>query len=107
MKGKPTQLDITDELRAACEALVPPLGETMVDLISKVDPEYQEKVRNNVVLAGGSSGIAGLDKALQESLKEIGGGHVAVVKDPIFAGSDGGLSIAQDLAESDWEKLVG
>jgi rod shape-determining protein MreB and related proteins len=106
VKGKPTQIDITEELRTACEALVPPLGETMIDLISKVDPEYQEKVRNNVVLAGGSSGIAGLDKALQESLKEIGGGHVSVVKDPIFAGSDGGLSIAQDLAESDWEKLV-
>jgi rod shape-determining protein MreB len=107
VKGKPTQLDITEEIRTACEGLVPPVGETMVDLISKVDPEYQEKVRNNVILAGGSSGIAGLDRALQETLKEIGGGRVTVVKDPIFAGADGSLSIAGDLADSDWEKLVG
>ncbi len=106
MKGKPTLLDITEEMRTACEGLVPPLSETMIDLISKVDPEYQEKVRNNVILAGGSSAIVGLDKALQESLKEIGGGRVTVVKDPIFAGSDGSLSIAGDLADDDWEKLT-
>lgn len=107
VKGKPTQLDITEELRAACEGLVPPLAETMIDLIARVDPEYQERVRNNVILAGGSSGIAGLDKALQEALKEIGGGRVQVVKDPVFAGSDGGLSIATDAEDSDWEKLAG
>lgn len=107
VKGKPTQLDITEELRTACEGLVPPLAETMIDLIAKVDPEYQEKVRGNVVLAGGSSGIAGLDKALQEALKEIGGGRVQVVKDPVFAGCDGGLGIATDADDSDWEKLTG
>ncbi|MCU0294238.1 MAG: rod shape-determining protein [Thermoanaerobaculaceae bacterium] len=105
IKGKPTQLDITEELRTACEGLVPPVAETMVDLIARVDPEYQEKVRGNVILAGGSSGIAGLDKALQEALKEIGGGRVQAVKDPIFAGCDGGLAIATDADESDWEKL--
>jgi rod shape-determining protein MreB and related proteins len=107
VKGKPVLLDITDEMRAACEGIVPPLAETMIDLISRVDPEYQEKVRNNVVLAGGSSGIAGLDKALQETLKEIGSGRVTVVKDPVFAGCDGGLAIGQDLAENDWEKVAG
>lgn len=107
VKGKPTQIDITEELRTACEGLVPPLAETMIDLIAKVDPEYQEKVRGNVILAGGSSGIAGLDKALQEALKEIGGGRVQVVKDPVFAGCDGGLAIATDADDSDWEKLSG
>lgn len=106
IKGKPTQLDITEELRTACEGLVPPVAETMIDLIARVDPEYQEKVRGNVILAGGSSGIAGLDKALQEALKEIGGGRVQAVKDPVFAGCDGGLAIATDADESDWEKLA-
>lgn len=106
VKGKPTQLDITEELRTACEGLVPPVAETMIDLIARVDPEYQEKVRGNVILAGGSSGIAGLDKALQDALKEIGGGRVQAVKDPVFAGCDGGLAIATDADESDWEKLT-
>jgi hypothetical protein len=30
---------------------------------------------------------------------------VTVVKDPVFAGSDGGLAIARDASSSDWEKL--
>lgn len=107
VKGKPTQLDITEEMRLACEGLVPPVAETMVDLIAKVEPEFQEKVRANVILAGGSSGISGLDKALQDALKEIGGGRVQVVKDPVFAGADGGLSVATDADEADWEKLSG
>jgi rod shape-determining protein MreB len=105
VNGKPTELDITLNIKAACETLVPPVVETMIDLISKVVPEYQEKVRNNVILSGGSGLIRGLNVALVEALSEIGGGRVRVVKDPVFVGSDGGLAIAQDAPESEWEKL--
>ena len=105
VKGVPTQLDITEELRQACESLLPPVTETMLDLISRVQPEYQAKVRQNVVLSGGSGLIRGLGAALQDGLKEIGGGQVRVVKEPIFVGSDGGLALATDAPASDWEKL--
>lgn len=105
IKGKATDLNITDEMRAACESILPPICETMTDLLSKVEPEYQEKVRNNVILAGGSSLITGLADAIQKSLMELGGGRATVVKDPVFAGSDGGLAIARDASSSDWEKL--
>lgn len=105
--GRPTEIDISEELRAACEALVPPVAESMVDLIARVDAEYQEKVRNNVILCGGCSQITGLDRALHRHLAEIGGGRVRVVQDPVFAGSDGGLAIAKDAPESDWEKVTG
>ena len=105
IKGKATDLNITDEMRAACESILPPICETMTDLLSKVEPEYQEKVRNNVILAGGSSLISGLADAIQKSLMELGGGRATVVKDPVFAGSDGGLEIARDASSSDWEKL--
>lgn len=106
VKGKPTELDITEALRAACEGLVPPIAETMLDLIARVEPEFQSKVRNNIVLAGGSSAIRGLDAALAAALQEIGGGVVRTVEDPVFAGSDGGLAIAIDAPDGDWEKLV-
>lgn len=105
IKGKATDLNITDEMRAACESILPPICETMTDLLSKVEPEYQETVRNNVILAGGSSLITGLADAMQKSLMELGGGRATVVKDPVFAGSDGGLAIARDASSSDWEKL--
>ena len=106
VKGKMTELDITDELRAACESIVPPISETMIDLLARVEPEYQEKVRNNVILAGGSSAISGLPEALEQALAELGGGRTSIVKEPVFAGSDGGLAIARDATSSDWDRLA-
>ncbi|HEX6176086.1 MAG TPA: rod shape-determining protein [Candidatus Binatia bacterium] len=105
VKGKATELDITAEMRAACESILAPVCETMLDLLTRVEPEYQAKVRNNVILAGGTSLIDGLSQAIEKALAELGGGHVTVVKDPVFAGSDGGLAIARDASSSDWEKL--
>lgn len=105
IKGKATELDITAEMRAACESILAPVCETMLDLLTRVEPEYQAKVRNNVILAGGTSLIVGLSQAIERALAELGGGHATVVKDPVFAGSDGGLAIARDASSSDWEKL--
>jgi rod shape-determining protein MreB len=104
--GKPTEIDITQAMRTACEALLPPLVETMLDLLSRVDPEFQERVRGNVILAGGTSLIRGLDKRLEAELAQVGGGRVSRVSDPVFAGSDGGLSIALEAPEADWERLT-
>jgi rod shape-determining protein MreB and related proteins len=105
VKGKATDVEITAEMRAACESILAPVCETMLDLLTRVEPEYQAKVRNNVILAGGTSLIVGLSEAIEKALAELGGGHATVVKDPVFAGSDGGLAIARDASSSDWEKL--
>jgi rod shape-determining protein MreB len=104
--GVPTTLDVTDQIRQACEGLLPPLVETMLDLLARVEPEYQEKVRNNIILAGGTALISGLAQKVQNELEPVGGGRVRVVKDPIYVGSDGGLALAQDAPESDWEKMA-
>ncbi len=105
IKGTPTTLDITDEMRTACESIVGPITETMLDLLPRVAPEFQEKVRNNIILSGGSSQIAGLRAALEEGLKPVGGGSIRGVKNPVFEGSDGGLALALDAPDSDWDKL--
>jgi len=105
--GKPTEIDITDEMRTACEGLIAPVSETMIDLIAATETEYQEKVRQNIILAGGSSAIRGFAARLTEELKEYGGGRIRVVEDPLFAGCDGGLALAIDAPSADWEKLSG
>ncbi len=105
VNGKPTQIDVTQPMRQACEAILPPLVESMLDLLSRVQPDYQEKVRNNIVLSGGTGLIRGLGPRLEQELQAVGGGKVRAVKDPIFVGSDGGLAIAQDAPDSDWERL--
>jgi rod shape-determining protein MreB len=105
MKGRATELDITDEIRTACESILSPLNETMLDLLSQVEPEFQEKVRHNVILAGGGSLIGGLKEAVEKTLQDFGGGRATIVHDPVFAGSDGGLAIARDASDTDWERL--
>jgi rod shape-determining protein MreB len=104
--GKPTQLDITNEMRSACESLVPPLAETMLDLLAQVEPEFQERVRHSILLAGGTSLLRGLGDALQQALVDVGGGQVRSVSDPIFAGSDGSLAMALDALDADWDMLT-
>ena len=103
--GVPTKIDITTEMKTACEAIVPPIIETMLDLLATVEPEFQERVRRNVILAGGGSLIRNLGPKIQCALEKIGGGKVTVVEEPTFVGSDGCLAIAKDAPDADWEKL--
>jgi len=105
VKGVPTELDITNEIKAACETILPPILETTLDLLSRVEPEFQERVRNNVILSGGGGLIRNLPKAIEDSLKQVGGGKVTYMEDPVFVGSDGGLALALDAPDSDWERL--
>jgi hypothetical protein len=62
-------------------------------------------VLNNIILAGGTSLIDGLPEALKSALSELGKAQISLVQDPVFAGSDGGLAIARDASDADWEKL--
>ena len=105
VKGVPTDLDITAEMKASCETLLPPTIETMLDLLSRVEPEFQERVRNNIILSGGGGLIRNLSKALEDALSQVGGGKVKFMEDPVFIGSDGGLALAIDAPDGDWEKL--
>jgi len=105
VKGVPTELDITDDVKTACETILPPVIETMLDLLSRVEPEFQDRVRNNIILSGGGGLIHGLPEALEDALKQVGGGKVTYMKDPVFVGSDGGLALALDAPDGDWEKL--
>lgn len=106
VNGQPTKFDVTEPLKTACESLLEPISETMLDLLPRVDPEFQEEVRNNTYLSGGSSLIPGLRPALEKAMEPIGGGKIQSVEDPAFAGADGGLALALDAEESDWVKLT-
>lgn len=105
VNGRPTPYDITDILRAACESILEPITEAMLDLLPRIDAEFQEDVRNNIIFSGGTSMLPGLRPALEAALEPLGGGKIRAVKDPVFCGADGGLAIALDAPDSDWDKL--
>lgn len=105
VEGKFSEHDITSELQQACERVLPSIVETMIDLISRYEPEFQEQVRRNIYLAGGGSQIKGIATALEEELREYGSFKISVVDDPLFSGADGALALAQDMPEEYWEDM--
>jgi rod shape-determining protein MreB and related proteins len=103
--GRPTRHDITEEMRRACESILPAIVESTLELIAKFDPEYQDIIRQNIILAGGGSQIRGLGEHLEEVLKEYGPAKVQIVDDPLYGGCDGALALAQDMPEDYWTDL--
>ncbi len=103
--GKPRLFDITKEIREACMSIVPPMVEALERLVATFDPEFQPRIRNNILLGGGGSQIRGLGSAIENALEEYGGGRVRTVEEPVYAGANGALAIAQDMPEDTWEQL--
>lgn len=103
--GKPQPHDITDLMKQACEILVDPIVTGIHKLVSTFNPEFQEKLRNNVVLSGGGGQMDGLDKRVMEGMKAYGGGKVTVVEEPLYAGANGALQLAIDMPTDFWQQL--
>jgi rod shape-determining protein MreB len=103
VKGRPTEFDVTKEMKEACSTIVKPMVEAINQLVATFDPEFQSRLRNNVLLGGGGSQIRGLDRLLEEALDELGGGRVVKVEEPLYAGANGALKIAHDMPEEYWE----
>lgn len=105
MEGKLVEQDVTADVRHSCEGILPPIVETIIDLISRYEPDFQDQVRKNIHLAGGGSQIKGIGDELEAALKEYGSFKITSVSDPLFAGADGALALAQDMPEEYWEDM--
>jgi rod shape-determining protein MreB len=103
--GKPRPFDVTEPLRAACKVIVPPIVQGLRELISRFDPEFQERMLGNIVLGGGGSQLRGLDRVIEEALREYGGAKVKKVGDAVFAGAAGALKLAMSMPRDCWEQL--
>jgi len=106
VNGKPTEFDVTDLVREACRAMVGPIVDGLHQLIATFDPEFQHRLRNRILLAGGGSLIKGLDTAIEKQMAErLGGGTVIHVQEPVYGGAEGALKIAHDMPEDFWQEL--
>jgi rod shape-determining protein MreB len=106
VNGKPTVFDLTEEVRQGCRKMIPPIVEALHKLVSTFDPDFQAKLRNNVLLGGGGSQIIGLGRVLEETMKQmLGGGRVTQVEEPMYAGANGALKMAHDMPEEYWKRL--
>ncbi len=103
--GKPARFDITELVYRACYSLVPPTVAALQDLIATYDPEFQSRMRHNILLGGGGCAIKGLGLAIEEALIEYGGGKVTTVEEPQYAGANGALKFALDMPEEHWKEF--
>jgi rod shape-determining protein MreB len=106
VEGKPLPFDLTDPIRKACIGIVQPIVEGLAQLIATFDPEFQPRLKQRVLLAGGGSQIKGLDRAIEEAMRErLGEGRVQLVEEPLYAGASGALKLAEEMPAEFWEKL--
>jgi len=103
--GKPRQYDVTEEIRSACESIVPDMVETIQTIIRGFDPERQADALGNIYLAGGGSRIKGLDKMIEAGLKGYGEVSVRCVEDPVFGGCCGAIKLANDVPPKFWGRI--
>ncbi|MEI6413993.1 MAG: MamK family actin-like protein [Pseudomonadota bacterium] len=105
MSGKPAMINLTKEIRTACETIVADIVEHLQSLIMVFDPEDQDEALQNIYLTGGGSRIQGLDTELTTRMKEYGTVVVRQVPDPDFCGVAGALKLATELPPQYWEQV--
>ncbi len=106
VKGKPTRHDVTDGLRTACQAIVPDIVEGISKLVATFDPEFQDELKENVILAGGGSEILGLRKEVEDHMKKnLGYGRVVKVEEPVYAGANGALILCKEMPDEYWLEI--
>ncbi len=106
VRGKPTKYDVTEELRKACREIVPDIVHGIQELVSSFDPEFQQGLKDNVILAGGGSQMIGLKKEIEDYMQEnLGYGRVVKVDEPLYGGANGALKLCKDMPEEFWHQV--
>jgi rod shape-determining protein MreB len=103
--GMPAEYEITDVLKDCCLKLTHPISEAIQQFIGSFDPDFQEKLRRNIIIAGGGSRLKGIDIAVERSLEAYGGGDATCVQDAEYCGSIGALKMCMEMPEEFWEKI--
>ena len=105
VNGRPIMHDITADLKEACSLLIQPIMEAIHKLVASHDPEFQKVLRDNVILSGGGALLNGLNKQIENGLRDLGGGQVTVAVEPLYAGANGALQLAVDMPAEYWHQL--
>jgi rod shape-determining protein MreB len=103
--GRPIDFDLTEPLKSACRSIVTPLVQGLRDVVARLDPEFRQSILNNIILSGGGSQLKGLDRVIEDTLREQGGGRVRKAYDAMFAAASGAHKLALGMPADDWKKV--
>ncbi len=105
VRGRVKTFNIAKEMQQACQSIMPMVAETAMELIANFNPEHQEAVRNNIILAGGGSQIDGIEDYLTELFADFAPVKIKAVDEPLYAGAQGALNLAKDMPAEYWENM--
>jgi len=105
VQGKPTKIDITKDIALSCESILSEIITCTKNIIANFNPEFQDELKQNIILAGGGSLIQNIDQYFERQLRSLGDVKVTRVADPIVAGAKGALTLAKDLTDDYWRAL--
>ncbi len=104
-EGIPVEVDLSNELRSACESIVPDILEQLVAMVKGFDPQDQQEVLENIFISGGGSLIKGIDEVVALHLVEYGDVDIRCIDESGFIGAHGALKLAQDLDPEVWGQV--
>ena len=97
--GKRQVVDIGDLILEACELIIPKIGNAIKRNVAGADPEYQQILRNNIILSGGGSLMDGVAERVASEISDIGDVRVWCVEDPINSVAAGALKLASEMPD--------
>jgi len=103
--GKKQVVDVGDLVQIACEELVPHLVRSVKGIVASADPEYQQILRNNIILSGGGSLIDGLADRVADELADIGDVRVWCADDPVKRVADGALKLSMVMPDDQYTAI--
>lgn len=103
--GVPVEVDLSKELRSACETIVPDILEQLVAIVKAFDPEAQQEVLENIFISGGGSLIKGIDEVIALHLVEYGDVEVRCIDETGFVGAQGAVKMGQDFDPEVWSQV--
>ncbi|MDG6243514.1 MAG: rod shape-determining protein [Methanolobus sp.] len=97
---------IDEEIQIACEFVVTDIVSGITRLLSEVETEIRESLRNNIHIFGGTSRLLNIGTFIENELKELGGARVSLDIDPVFGVAEGALELCRNMPAEFWEQII-
>lgn len=105
LENSSEETSISEELRFACESVIPDVVCGLTKMISDAEPEFREALRNNIYVCGGCSKIKNIGNFIESELKELGGGKVFLPDDPDLAVAEGARKLTEKMPKEFWAQV--
>lgn len=103
---QPVTIDVARELSESCSLLAAEIVRGIQQLLAQADPLSHSSLLRNIVLGGGGSQIAGLDRVIEQMLADYGPVRATRLYDTRYAGANGALQLAMEIPEQHWQSIA-